>query len=111
MPFRLQAWCERKRYQDGDKVTRSKVTAYVSELLAPKVVIDKVHPHLSIHPIRINATEDFEGELLSMETVQGYIKAVGDLYTQQCMRAEVPTEKDCIRSPEVNALLEDFKKL
>jgi len=73
------------------------------------VVIDDEHPHRSVYPIRIDATADYEGKLPSMETVQGYIMAVGDLYTQQCMEAGVPTDKDCIRSPEVNALLDDTR--
>ncbi|KAK3810752.1 MAG: hypothetical protein J3Q66DRAFT_413873 [Benniella sp.] len=38
---------------------------------------------LSIKPIRVRATDDYEGDLPSPETINAYIKAVIDLHSQQ----------------------------
>lgn len=110
--FVLQkAWCARKRYRDFDQVTREKTLAYVSELLASETVINEENPHLSVIPIRVNASDDYEGDLPSYSTVMFHIKGVRDLYIQQCINEEkVADPVGTIRTPEIQALLESFKK-
>ncbi|KAF9924496.1 hypothetical protein BGZ65_008297, partial [Modicella reniformis] len=76
-------WCARKKYINGDTVTREKFLAYCNDLMAPDTIINEDNPHLSVLPIRVKATEDYEGDLPSYETFCFYIKGVRDLYIQQ----------------------------
>ncbi|KAI8606668.1 hypothetical protein EDD21DRAFT_429979 [Dissophora ornata] len=109
--FRPKAWCERKRYNNYDKITREKVLAYVAELLAPQTIVNADNPHLSVLPIRVNRTDTYDGDCPSYPTIAFYHKAVRDLYIQQCVNENVAADiAGTTGEPEIQALLDGYRK-
>ncbi|KAG0218295.1 hypothetical protein BGX33_007800 [Mortierella sp. NVP41] len=106
---RWKDWCLRKRVEGGDKVTREKFLVYMQELLFHHIHRDHENPHLSILPLRINATIAYDGELPSRTKVNAHIAGVKYLYIEQCLHDGIrPDIKGTIKTNEVLALTAEF---
>ncbi|KAF9155471.1 hypothetical protein BG015_009759 [Linnemannia schmuckeri] len=102
---RWKKWCIRKRFADGDIVTREKLIRFAQEATAQKAYVDKENPHLSIEPFVT------QGRRCTWNTVNTYISAVRALYREQRSKLGQPCLKEDIGFKEVSAIMNDYKDL
>ncbi|KAI8605806.1 hypothetical protein EDD21DRAFT_410813 [Dissophora ornata] len=74
-------------------------------------IVNVDNPHLSVLPIRVNRTGTCDGDCPSYPTIALYLRAVQDLYIQQCMNENVAADvAGTTRVPEIQALLDGYRK-
>ncbi|KAG0275564.1 hypothetical protein BGZ95_008639 [Linnemannia exigua] len=106
-----RAWCQRKRYLD-DTVTAEKYGTYINESLSPKSHHDGNNPHLEILPIRVDSSDNEEGEIPAWEDVVCHISSIRSLYLGQCESNGVCPDIDgTMAQPETVAVISKFRSM
>ncbi|KAG0211984.1 hypothetical protein BGX33_003943 [Mortierella sp. NVP41] len=101
-------WCIRKKYPDGDKVTRQKFLLYGRELTAREVYHD-VNPQHSVIPLFVRARNGQKGEAIraSLSSMANFFAAIRTLYNEQCRaRGVTPKSSDLPRGLAMEILKE-----
>ncbi|KAG0217213.1 hypothetical protein BGX33_011091 [Mortierella sp. NVP41] len=109
---RWRKWCERKRYIDGDKVTRDKIVLYARESTARGTIHDKDKPHLSVEPFFVFVGTVRGIKQASNNTMMCSLSTVRCLYRVQCLENGIsPNVEEETGLQETQAILRDYDNL
>ncbi|KAF9910380.1 hypothetical protein EC991_006645 [Linnemannia zychae] len=106
---RWRDWCTRKRYTDGDTVTRDKLIKYAQEATARETYVDEDNPHLNIEPFM---TLDAHRRKVpsSSAAISGYFSAVRALYKVQELKLGRTPDMDDLGTAEITDILIKYKR-
>ncbi|KAF9085685.1 hypothetical protein BGX23_009446 [Mortierella sp. AD031] len=106
-----EEWCARKRFPDGDWVTREKFISYAKELTAREAYHDEKNPRFSIRPLFVKSPDGSETRRASRNTVEYNLTAIRALYKDQCLvDGIIPNLIDNLGKKEVDALLCEYER-
>ncbi|KAG0277011.1 hypothetical protein BGZ95_006677, partial [Linnemannia exigua] len=99
-------WCARKRFSDGERITREKAGAYAVEMAATEAYEDKENPHLSIRPLMAYKRH------ASIATMEKNMSFVRRLFARQCeMEGITPDMKKDFWPVKLEAIIQEYEKL